>query len=87
MSLSPYPNDQIGKVVGSNLVTMSKEFQAWIAQNWMYVQALGGYDVSTNRPTKNLYNGMMFFDSTLGKPIFLKSQNPSVWVDATGNPV
>lgn len=28
--------------------------------------------------------GFSLFDTTLGKPIWLKSVNPSVWVDATG---
>lgn len=38
------------------------------------------------RPTENLYPGMSMFDSTLGKPIWLKSVVSGVgtWVDATG---
>ncbi|QDB71226.1 tail fiber protein [Serratia phage Moabite] len=31
--------------------------------------------------------GYYFFDTTLGKPIYLKSANPAVWVDGNGNPV
>ena len=28
--------------------------------------------------------GMCYFDSTLGKPVFLKSVGPDVWVDGVG---
>jgi hypothetical protein len=38
----------------------------------------------TVRPTKNLWIGRMFFDTTLGKPIWY--ENPD-WVDATGTVV
>jgi len=36
------------------------------------------------RPTDNLWVGRRYFDTTLGKPIWVKSVNPTVWVDATG---
>ena len=39
------------------------------------------------RPTNEMlgrYIGMPFLDMTLGKPIFLLSINPDVWIDATG---
>lgn len=37
------------------------------------------------RPTLNLQIGLRFFDTTLGKPIFVKQVVPTViWVDATG---
>ena len=40
--------------------------------------------LTADRPTENLYIGMSYFDTTLGKPIWLKSVKPSVWVLATG---
>lgn len=36
---------------------------------------------STNRPTTGLRAGVMYFDTTLGKPIWY---NGSAWIDATG---
>jgi len=36
------------------------------------------------RPTQNLYIGLMYFDTTLNKPIWRKSNG---WVDSTGNTV
>lgn len=45
---------------------------------------------TASRPTDILigrYVGMPYYDTTLGKPIWLESTNPDVWVDATGAPV
>lgn len=36
---------------------------------------------TANRPTVGLWTGRMFFDLTLGKPIWFKTVG---WVDATG---
>jgi DICT domain-containing protein len=44
---------------------------------------------SSARPTsdfKGRYEGMPFFDRTLGYPVFLKHASSDVWVDATGTP-
>lgn len=43
---------------------------------------------TTARPTsdfKGRYEGMPFFDRTLGQPVFLKFASSDVWVDATGS--
>lgn len=37
--------------------------------------------VTGNRPTAGLWTGRMYFDTTLGKPIWFKTAG---WVDATG---
>jgi len=39
---------------------------------------------TAQRPTKNLYTGKPYFDTTLGKPIWYKTAG---WVDATGGSV
>lgn len=36
------------------------------------------------RPTTNLFVGMVFFDTLLGKPIWCKTISPVAWVDSTG---
>jgi len=44
---------------------------------------------TSTRPTSSSearWIGMPFFDTTLGKPVFLKIASSSVWVDATGTP-
>lgn len=41
-----------------------------------------------NRPTKTLWLGRTYYDTTLSKPIWVKQVRPSiVWVDASGTPV
>ena len=45
---------------------------------------------STSRPNSTMpfrYVGMPFFDTDLGKPIFLKTASSNAWVDATGSAV
>jgi len=44
---------------------------------------------TAERPTDNDFRWlwMPYGDTTLGKPIWLKSIGPDVWVDATGTPV
>jgi len=42
---------------------------------------------TAERPTVFLWVGRSFWDTTLGKPVFLKSITPTVWVDATGGAV
>jgi hypothetical protein len=39
---------------------------------------------TTKRPTSGLWIGRTYFDTTLSKPIWVKTSNPVVWVDATG---
>jgi len=39
---------------------------------------------TASRPTKAPYVGWQYFDTTLGKPIFVKTLSPVAWVDATG---
>ena len=39
---------------------------------------------TAQRPTKVLWIGRRFFDTTLGKPVYLKSVGPVVWVDGVG---
>lgn len=41
---------------------------------------------TAKRPISPLYIGRRFFDTTLGKPVYLKSVRPSVWVDGVGTP-
>lgn len=45
---------------------------------------------SSQRPSSTVrlrWPGMQYFDTTLGKPIWLKSIGPDAWVDANGAPV
>lgn len=39
---------------------------------------------TSERPDRLLWLGRIYFDTTINKPIWLKSINPTVWCDATG---
>lgn len=39
---------------------------------------------TTERPASNISNGRMYFDTTIGKPIWRLSTSATGWVDATG---
>ena len=49
-------------------------------------EVLRGFGTTTQRPA-NATIGFRYFDTTLNKPIFLKTQSPNVWVDSTGTTV
>lgn len=64
--------------------------QAW-AQYFHSEQMISFNDTrsgTTAERSTNLMDGrwigMRYFDTTLGKPIFLKSVGPDVWVDGSG---
>lgn len=44
---------------------------------------------TASRPTSTMIRwvGMRFFDTTLGKPVFLKYTSSNVWVDGSGSVV
>lgn len=53
-----------------------------------YAQTRSG--TTAQRPTSEMagrYEGMPFFDRTLGYTVFLKHASSNVWVDATGSVV
>jgi hypothetical protein len=53
-----------------------------------YVSSGSQYGPTANRPTGNVWIGMMYFDQTLGYPVFLKTiASPNVWVNGAGTHV
>ena len=83
MSLSPVP--QNNSIDGKN--PMLAMWQAWFGAIQQWLGPIGQHGATTARPTSNLYVGLSYFDSTLGKPVWVKSLGPTVWVDATGGVV
>jgi hypothetical protein len=85
MSLGPLPATD---VMGQRGERWSALWLTWVngVQQWLAPQ--GGFGASSTRPTKGLYINLSFFDTTLGKPIFVKQVTPTIiWVDATGGAV
>lgn len=59
----------------------------WFHKLWIVAGSVDGHGTTANRPTTNLFVNRPYLDETLGRPIWLKSVNPTVWIDATGAPV
>ena len=57
----------------------------WFGQVFAVVFAMQQSGPTANRPTKGLWTGRMYFDTTLNKPVWVRAVKPAVvWVDATG---
>ncbi len=60
----------------------------WLAEWFMQVYRLcfsiQESGITANRPIKSLWVGRMYFDTTLGIPIWLKDVATLDWVDASG---
>lgn len=87
MSVSPVPTDTRISDNG----TLTRTWQAWFSSVYFWLRPIGASGTTTNRPVASgsipLYIGQTYFDTTLEKPIWLKSLNPTVWCDATGSTV
>jgi hypothetical protein len=89
VSLQPIPTTAKAVDKDGNLVPA---YQAWFSSIQYWLSPVGSNGTTALRPintapTRFLYIGQTYFDTTLGKPIFVKSLNPTVWVDATGGVV
>lgn len=67
-----------------NLRPPSEGWRNFFQQAYSICNALTMSGTTAQRPTVGLYTGRMYFDSTLGKPIWYKTAG---WVDATGGAV
>lgn len=56
----------------------------WFSQAQQILQDLSSAGTTALRPTNALYTGKFYFDTTLGLPVWVKSVNPTVWVNASG---
>lgn len=63
---------------------ISTKWNMWMSSLWNISNSIDGSGITADRPTKGLFAGRPYFDTTLGKPIWLKSVRPTVWVDGAG---
>jgi len=63
---------------------MNQTYLNWFNLAHGSVVAVRQSGTTANRPAVGLWIGRVYFDETLGLPVWVKSVNPSVWVDATG---
>jgi hypothetical protein len=82
--LSPIPQTAVITDGNGNL---TPTFQGWFQSIYKWLSPVGQSGTSTNRPTKNLYVGQPFFDTTLALPIWVQSLNPTVWCNGSGTAV
>ncbi len=79
-----FVTDNDGKLISLSLKPYWASFFQSLQQQATAASRTGS---STARPTddfKGRYEGMPFFDRTLGIPVFLKHASSNVWVDASG---
>lgn len=74
MKINPPPNDS----------TTSAPWATWFTNMWRIAASSVSSGTTAQRPTRDLWIGRYFWDSTLGKPVFVKSLGPTVWVDGAG---
>lgn len=61
---------------------LTRPWTVWFTNLWVQTNSVSG--PTADRPTKDLFVGKQYYDTTLNKPIWLRSVRPTVWKDATG---
>lgn len=56
----------------------------WFTQAHQILQDRSNSGTTAQRPTTILYVGKFYFDTTLGLPVWVRSTNPTVWVNGAG---
>ncbi len=74
-----------GALIADRTGGLTRSWTDWFTQLWN--QQTPKHGTTAQRPTSNINIGDFYLDETLGKPIWLESVNPTVWIDATGLPV
>ena len=79
--------DKLPDVMGRARLTTG--WQSWFSDAFNFMQALTSSGTTANRPTKFIWTGRTYYDTTLNKPIWVKSMTGATvnWVDATGTGV
>jgi hypothetical protein len=65
-------------------VVIPVPWMAWLGKIRNFAGSISDHGTTAERPTSGLWVGRPYFDDSLGLPIWVKSVNPTVWVDATG---
>ena len=64
------------------------EWMNWLNSLWINAESISNSGITAKRPTQGLFIGRHYFDTTLGKPIWIKSvaNGVAAWVTADGIP-
>lgn len=68
------------------LINVSEGWRNFFMATYTICNALTMSGTTAQRPTRPLWVGRMYWDATLGRPIWIKSLNPTVWVFSDGTP-
>lgn len=64
---------------------ITQPWAQWVQRTQNNVRTLQQSGPTTDRPDSLLWIGRFFFDTTIGKPIWIKQVTPAVvWVDGVG---
>ncbi len=66
---------------------VTQSWQTWFSEAARVLLANVESGTTANRPTKFLWIGRRYYDTTLGKPVYVASVGPVVWKDASGSTV
>lgn len=64
------------------LTQIEQSLFTWFTQVYVICFAIQESGITAKRPTKNLWLGRRYYDSTLNKPVYVSSVNPVVWRDS-----
>jgi hypothetical protein len=85
MSINALPTDM--RIVDSE-GRITPQWQAFMESVNLWLSPVGSSGTTANRPTDSsrrpLYIGQRYFDTSLGFAVYVKSRNPTVWVDGSG---
>lgn len=80
--MSPLFTPDNSPIAGSERATLS--WLQWFSRVNAFVNAGRQSGATAGRPIKVLWIGRRYYDTTLGKPVYVRSVNPAVWVDFSG---
>lgn len=83
MSFEIPSNDRLAEQDGK----ASRTWGQWLSRTHDIVVSLQQSGPTADRPTKVLWIGRRYFDTTLGIPVWVQSVKPTVWVNASGSAV
>lgn len=76
-----YPNNT--PMVYDNL-TISAPWNQWFQRAQSALETIYASGPTAQRPTRMIWVGRQYFDTTLGYPVWVKSVQPAVWVNGAG---
>jgi hypothetical protein len=80
--LQPLPTDpKVVKETGEWTPT----YQGWVAGVQRWLSPIGQFGTTAQRPTRSLYIGQRYYDTTLGYPVWVHQVSPSIiWHNGAG---